>query len=110
VLVPSLQDQEPAAIVHHPLHDKLFGLVVDPYATIPYQLREYDALGAVVATRALPLPVWFEGQLDDHQLHTFGAAIVHVGPPREILGLRVRHCTVINPLTADVLSASFLLH
>jgi hypothetical protein len=110
VLVGNLQNQEPAAIVHHPLHDAVFGLHVDEYAPVPYQLRRYDAAtGALTATLALPLPVLHEGLLDDHQLYTYGAAIAYVGVPREILGFRIRLCYVIDPLTANVLSATFLL-
>ncbi len=109
VLVGNLQDQEPAAIVYHPAHDATFGLVVDPYAAVPFQLRRYDAFGNVSSTHALPLPVPFEGLLDDHQLHTYGVAIAYVGPPREIAGFRLRLCYVINPMTADVIAATFLL-
>ncbi|HZN37671.1 MAG TPA: hypothetical protein VFD82_02650 [Planctomycetota bacterium] len=110
VLNGNLQNQEPVAIVHHPQHDATFGLVCDTFAPAPYRLRRYDSSGAVTATMTLPLPVLFEGLLDDHHLYTWGAMIVYVGPPHQILGFRLRHCYVINPLTADVLSASYLVH
>lgn len=109
VLNGNLHDQEPVAIVHHPAYDATFGLVCDTFAPTPWQLRRYDASGTHIATMALPLPVLFEGLLDDHHLYTSGAELVYVGPPHRILGVRVRHCYVINPLTADV-SASWLVH
>jgi hypothetical protein len=106
VVVASWQNQEPAAMCYHPTYDATFGLLVDPYASTPFQLRQYDQFGTVVATHTLPLPV-FADLLDDQQLYVYGAALAYVGPAREILGFQVRHCYVINPLTGDVLSAGF---
>jgi hypothetical protein len=108
LLAPSLNNQEPAALAYHPTHDATFGLLVDPYASAPYQLRQYDALGNVVATQPLALPV-FSDLLDNHQLYPYGAALAYVGPARELLGFLVRHCYVLDPFTGDVLYAGYLL-
>ena len=107
LLVPNLQNQEPAAMAWHPVFDGVFALLVDAFGSSPPRVRWYDAQGSTVATVNLALPV-FDDLLDEHQLYVAGAGLIYVGPPRELLGFRLRHCYVIDPTTGDVLSASFL--
>ncbi len=47
--------------------------------------------------------------LDQHRLLPLGNALVYVGPARSIFSITFRHCYVIDPLSGDVLYASFLV-
>ncbi len=106
-VVTTLNNEDLGAIAYHPSYDATFAVRVNPYASVPFQLRQYDPLGTVAATQPVALPA-FTGFLDDHQLYAFGTSLAYVGPAREVFGFQLRHCYVIDPLTGEVLFSSFL--
>jgi hypothetical protein len=98
----------PSAMAFHPTYDAHFGLRVDRYETQPNILNRYDLQGNIATTviPGLPCPDDF---LDQHRLLPLGNALVYVGPARSIFSITFRHCYVIDPLSGDVLYASFLV-
>lgn len=98
----------PSALAYHPGLDALFGLRIDPFAAEPYVLQRYDVSGQIVQRLPLALPmVDYYGE--PQQLLPLGNRLAYVGPGRAKLGLVVRHCFVIEPLTGNIDFAGVLL-
>ena len=100
--------EAPHALAYHPLLDATFALRIDVYATVPYELQRYDDNGNLVGSVPIALPV-IGDSLENHQLYAYGTGLVYVGPARTLLGFPVRQCFVVDPVTGDVLCATFLL-
>lgn len=98
----------PSALAYHPAYDALFGLRIDPFAPEPYVLNRYDAFGQIVQSLPLSLPmVDYYGEAQ--QLLPLGNRLAYVGPARQKLGVTIRHCFVIEPLTGTIDHAGVLL-
>ncbi|MCU0863953.1 MAG: hypothetical protein MUC36_09185 [Planctomycetes bacterium] len=98
----------PRAIAYHPQYDATFGIAIDVFGTTPYSLQRYDSGGVLVGTVPITLPL-LDDFPDSPQLYAYGSGVVYVGLPRRLLGFSVRQCFVIDPLTGDVVLATFLL-
>ena len=98
----------PSALAYHPVYDLTFGLRIDPYAPVPYSLNTYDANGVMIGSQPIGLPV-IDYYGEPQQLYALGNNLAYTGPGRTILGITLRHCFVIDPLTGNVLFAGILL-
>lgn len=107
-VLAGLNNADLGAIVYHPALDALFALDTGVFGGGPFLLRRYDANGAPVATFTLGLSTW-GGAIDNFQMYVLGTNLALVGPAKSLLGTRVRHAFVIDPASADIVFAGFLV-
>ena len=104
-VVNSFNNRDPKAIVYHTADLNVYTVERGTFGFGPLELAQYDAAGNFIQSTQLPLDTWDEF-FESFQAYSVGPYIAVVGPPRETLGLLLRHCFLVDPTNGDIVSSS----
>lgn len=95
-------------MAYDPLQDVLLEIALNFGSNDLDLVKRSPVTGAVISTQTLGLKTW--GWIaDKFQIYPLGNRFVLVGPAKDVLGTVLRHTFVIDPVTADIVFASYLV-